>query len=125
VWCMRRKTFSGGSRQWCHALLDEIAPSRASRASSSSWNFRTTWRPKRNRLVDDRSRKNKIGDVSRSSRAARMVGAETGEQLSRDENEQTFLALRTPNFTYENSSLLMYPPYTQPRAQSVKCGSEV
>jgi hypothetical protein len=71
---MRRKTLSrrwyrcsGGSRQWCHALLDEIAPSRASRASSSSRNFRTTWRPKRNRLVDDRSRKNKIGDVSRRS----------------------------------------------------------
>lgn len=110
MWCMRRKTLSrrwyrcsGGSRQWCHALLDEIAPSRASRASSSSRNFRTTWRPKRNRLVDDRSRKNKIGDVSRSSRAARMVGAETGEQLCRDENEQTFLALRTPNFNYENS----------------------
>ena len=122
---MRRKTFSGGSRQWCHALLDEIAPSRASRARSSSRNFRTTWRPKRNRLVDDRSRKNKIGDVSRSSRAARMAGAETGEQLCREENEQTFLALRTPNFKYENNSLLMYPPYTQPRAQSVKCGSEV
>src|ERR1700691_2324564 len=107
------------------ARLDEIAPSRASCARSCSRNFRTTWRPKRNRLLDDRSRKNKIGDVSRSSRAARVVGAETGEQLCRDETEQMFLGLCTPNFRYENSSLVMYPPYTQPRAPSVKCGSEV
>ena len=74
----------------------------------------TTWRPKRNRLLDDRSRKNKIDDVSRRSRAARMVGAETGEQLCRDENEQTFLALRTPNFNYENSLILVYLLHIQP-----------
>jgi len=110
VWCMRRKNASRrwcrcscGSRQRGHALLDEIAPSRASRASSSDTNFRATWPPQRNRLLDDRSRKNKIEDVSRRSCAARMVGAETGEQLHRDENEQTFLAPRTPNFNYENS----------------------
>jgi hypothetical protein len=44
----------------------------------------------------------------------------TGSRENRDENEQTFLALRAPNFNYENSSLLVCPPYIQPPTQSIE-----
>jgi hypothetical protein len=70
--------------QRAHALLDEMemAPSRASRASSSGRNFRTTWRPKRNSLLDDCSSENRFEDVSRRPFPARMVGAETGNNYA-------------------------------------------
>jgi hypothetical protein len=133
---MRRKTFSrrwcrcsGGSRQRRHALLDEIAPSRASRASSSGRNFRTTWRPKRNRLLDDRSRENKIEDVSRRSCAARMrldSGLEAPISIAaRDHGEMRLQQGYTATMVVEESRILQVSIFStlQRNLRSVDFGS--